>query len=158
VNINLEAETIFFLGGTFKSCPRQFAQLYSLHIDLGSTSHENYIYPVLFVLLPDKKETTYFLLTLLKNWCVFWSPKIIKAVFEATVISAINKVFPDSVITGCNFHFNQCLWKQIQNIGLTVEYKEDEQVRIICRMCADLAYLPIDKVEGWLMIMHRMRN
>lgn len=129
--------------------------MYSLHVDLGSTSHENYIYPVLFALLPDKKEKTYHcLLTLLKNWCVFWSPKIIKVDFEAAVISAINKVFPGSVITGCNFHFNQCLWRQIQNIGLAVEYKEDEQVRIICRMCAALAYLPIDKVEeGWLMIM-----
>jgi hypothetical protein len=85
---------------------------------------------------------------------VFWSQKIIKVDFEAAVISAINKVFPDSVITGCNCHLNKCLWRQIQNIFLTVEYKEDEEVRIICRMCAALAYLPIDKVqEGWLMIM-----
>jgi hypothetical protein len=85
---------------------------------------------------------------------VFWSPKIIKVDFEEAVISAINKVFPGSVITGCNFHFNQCLWRQVQTISLTVEYKEDEQVRIICRMCVVLAYLPIDKVEEvWLMIM-----
>jgi hypothetical protein len=85
---------------------------------------------------------------------VFWSPKITKVDFEVAVISAINKAFPHSVITGCNFHFNQCLWRQIQNIVLTVEYKEDEQVRIICRMCTALAYLPIDEVEeSWLMIM-----
>jgi hypothetical protein len=32
----------------------------------------------------------------------------------------INKVFPQSVIAGCNFHFNQCLWRQIQTIRLTV--------------------------------------
>jgi hypothetical protein len=51
--------------------------------------------------------------------------KIIKADYEAEVLSAI--VFPDSVITGCNFHFNQCLWRQIQYIGLPVEYKEREQ-------------------------------
>jgi hypothetical protein len=38
--------------------------------------------------------------------------------FEAAVISAINKVSPYSVITGCNFHFRQFLWTQIQNIGL----------------------------------------
>ena len=49
VNIYLDAEPIFFLG--------QFAQLYSLDVDLGSTSYENYIYPVLFALLPDKTET-----------------------------------------------------------------------------------------------------
>jgi hypothetical protein len=122
--------------------------LYNLHVDIGSTSHENYIYPFLFALLPDKKEKMFHcLLTLLKNWCVFWLPKIIKFDFEAAVISAINKVCPDSVITGCNIHFNQSLWRLIQNIGLTVEYKEDKQVRIICRMCAALAYLTIDKLE-----------
>jgi hypothetical protein len=61
---------------------------------------------------------------------VFWSPKIINVDFEAAVLSATNKVFPDSVITGCNFHFNQCLWRQIQNIGLTVEYKQNEHPKV----------------------------
>jgi hypothetical protein len=93
-----------------------------------------------FALLSDKKETTYYyLLTLRKNWCVFGSPKIIKFDFEAGVISAVNKVFPDSIITGCNFHFHHCLWRQIQNICLTVEHEENEQVQLICRMCAALA-------------------
>jgi hypothetical protein len=101
-------------------------------VDLGSTAHENYIYPVLFALLLDKKETTYHcLLTHLKSWYVLWSPKIIKVDSEAAAISAINKVFPDSVVTGCNFHFNQCPWRQIQNICLTVEYKGDEKVRLM---------------------------
>jgi hypothetical protein len=78
---------------------------------------------------------------------VFWSPKIIKIDFEAAVINAINKVFPDSVITGSNFH------SASEDKYKILEHKEDEQVRIICRMCAALAYLPIDKVEeGWLMI------
>jgi len=40
-----------------------------------------------------------------------------KVDFEAAVISAINKVFQVSVITACNFHFNQCLWRQLQNTG-----------------------------------------
>jgi hypothetical protein len=38
--------------------------------------------------------------------------------FEAAVISATNKVCPDSVITGFNFHFSQFLWTHFQNIGL----------------------------------------
>jgi len=33
-----------------------------------------------------------------------------KVDFEAAAVSAINKVFPDSVITGCDFYFNRCLW------------------------------------------------
>jgi hypothetical protein len=54
-----------------------------------------------------------------------WPPKIIKVDFEAAVISAINEV---SVTAGCNFHFGQCLCKQLQNIGPTLEYKEIDQV------------------------------
>jgi hypothetical protein len=52
----LRNKTSFFLDGTFESCPRQFAQLHSLHVDLGSTSQKIYIHPVLFALLPDKKS------------------------------------------------------------------------------------------------------
>jgi hypothetical protein len=61
---------------------------------------------------------------------VFWSPEIIKVDFEAAGISAINKVFPDSAITGFHFLFNQYLWRQIQNIGLTVEFKDNEQPKV----------------------------
>jgi hypothetical protein len=65
------------------------------------------------------------LLTLLKGCCSLWPPKIIKVDFEAAVISAINEV---SDIAGCIFHFRQCLCRQLQNICLTVEYKEIDQV------------------------------
>jgi len=41
-----------------------------------------------------------------------------KVDFEAEVVSAINKIFPDSVITGCKFHFSQCLCRHLQNIHL----------------------------------------
>jgi hypothetical protein len=43
--------------------------------------------------------------------------------YEAAVVSAIN---PGSVITGYDFNFSRCLWRQLKNIGLTVEYKENE--------------------------------
>ena len=43
------------LNGSFNNCPRQFAQLYSLHVDLGSTPNLNYEYPIVFAHLPDKK-------------------------------------------------------------------------------------------------------
>ena len=82
-----------------------------------------------------RKEQHINLLTMLKNWCPLLSQKIIKLDFEAAVISVIHKLCADSVFTGCNFHFNQCMWRQIQIISLTVEYKEDKQVRPTCRMC-----------------------
>jgi hypothetical protein len=52
----LRSRNSFFLDGTCKCCPKQFAQLYSLHVDLGNTSHENHIYPVLFAFISGKKR------------------------------------------------------------------------------------------------------
>ena len=122
-----------------------------------------YKYPVLFALLPCKKGTEHhYLLTLLRNLSSFLSQNIMKDEYDAAVVSAVNKVFPNSVITGCNFNLSQCLGKQLQNIGLTGENKENEYVRPPCRMCAPLACLPINKVEEyWLIIkkmFHKMRN
>jgi len=77
--------------------------------------------------------------------------------FEAAVISAIRKVFSDSVIPAYNFHCSTCLWRNLRNIGLKVECKENEQVRLICRLCAALAYLIVNKVEVvWFIIMENV--
>ena len=82
--------------------------------------------------------------------------------FEAAVIKAINTFFLSSVTTGCKFHFRQFLWRQPQNVGLMVEYKEVKQVRLICRMRAALAYLPINRAkENTLFnmkMLHGIRN
>jgi len=76
---------------------------------------------------------------------------------EAAVVNAINKIIPDAVITGCNFHLNQCLWTRRQTIGLTGQCKENGQVRLIRRMRAALAHEPINKVgEGWIRIMENV--
>ena len=89
--------------------------------------HGKYIYAALLTLLPDKKETAYhYLLTLLENLFFVVAKKIMKYDFEAAVASEINTVRSDSIVTCCNFHFSQCLWRQLQNIGLTLAYKEHE--------------------------------
>jgi len=46
---------------------------------------------------------------------------------EVAAIKATDKVLSSSVITGHKSHFRQCLWRQPQNVGLTVEYKEDKK-------------------------------
>ena len=52
----LKSRTSSFLDDMFTNCPRQMAHLYSLQVDLGSISHENYMHPVLLALLLDKQE------------------------------------------------------------------------------------------------------
>lgn len=145
----------FFFDGTFKSCPKQFVQLYSIHVDWASTDTETNVYPAIFALLPDKKETTYRnLLLKLKASFPRWNPGMIKLDFETAAINACRQEFPNSVISGCNFHFNQCLWRKIQSLGLVKDYKENEEIRQICKMCSALAYMPLNTIEdGWILIM-----
>lgn len=146
---------IFFLDGTFKSCPKQFSQLLSIHADCGSTEYENQVYSIFFCLLPGKKESTYrSLFSELKTLCPHWKPKLMKMDFEAAMLKASQEEFPDSKISGCTFHFTQSLWRNIQSLGLTSLYKSNDEVRNIFKMCAALAYLPPEQVEdGWLIIM-----
>jgi hypothetical protein len=75
---------------------------------------------------------------------------------DATVISTMNEVFPDSVITGCNTHLSQCLGRQLHNISLTVEYKEHEDVRHTCNMRAASTYLPVNQVEEDLLVIMQL--
>lgn len=144
----LENGETFFLDGTFKSCPKQFAQLYVIHVDLRSTAKETNVYPALFAFLPDKRQATYTaMFREVKRWCPKWKPSIIKSDFEAAAINSCMLEFPDSTISGCNFHFNQCLWRKIQELGLVKEYKENEDARTVCRMFSALAYLPMEHMD-----------
>jgi hypothetical protein len=78
--------------------------------------------------------------------------------FVTAAVSAINKVFQYSVITGCNIHLSQCLKRELHIIGLTVEYKENEEFRHTCIMCAVLECLPIIQVEEDLLMIMQMFN
>ena len=63
-------------------------------------------------------------------------------------------MFPLCVVSGCNFHFQQCLWREVQRLGMVTEYRDFTEVRRHIRMCAALAYLPPENVDdGWLSIM-----
>jgi len=74
--------------------------------------------------------------------------------FEISTIQSIKQIFPNAEIYGCNFHFNQSLWRKVQNIGLASNYKDDADIRLHVRMCSALAHIPIDDIdEGWIIIM-----
>ncbi|KAF8785717.1 hypothetical protein HNY73_011229 [Argiope bruennichi] len=66
----LENGKIIFIDGTFKSCSKQFAQIYAIHVDLRSIATETNVYPALFAFLPDKRQVTYIaMFQEVKRWC-----------------------------------------------------------------------------------------
>lgn len=144
----------FFVDGTFKSCSQQFGQIYTIHADYGSSDTETNVYPVVFGLLPNKKKATYvrFFRHVLQE-VPEWNPSHIHVDFEASAIAAIREVLPSVEIQGCYFHFKKCLWRKIQEIGLTCEYRENEEIRLSTQMCAALAFLKTEDVQdGWVEI------
>ena len=151
----LQQNQTFFMDGTFKVCCMQFYQLYTIHVDVGSTDVSRNVVPVVYALLADKRKDTYeHLFSVLKNSLPNWKPTYFKLDFEIAVITALQTVFPGAQISGCNFHFNQAIWRRVQNLGMVEDYKNDANVRLTVRMCASLAFLPPQDVDdGWLHIM-----
>jgi len=111
-------------------------------------------------LLPNKTKNLYTrLFKLIKEYIPNFNPNIITIDFEAVTIQAIKDVFPNTQISGCNYHFNQSLWRKVQNIGLVDEYRDNEDIRLNIRMCSALALIPLQDIdEGWLIIMESSPN
>ena len=75
--------------------------------------------------------------------------------FESAPIGVIEELYPTCRLSGCSFHFNQCLWRKVHTIGLSVQYAQaDSAVREHVRSVAALAHLsPADILEEWLALM-----
>lgn len=151
---SLKTTTEFFMDGTFKSCSKQFGQLYTIHADYGSSETETNVHPVVFGLLPNKMKASYVkLFRSILEAVPEWNPRIIHIDFEMSAISAIREVLPLCEIYGCYFHFRQCLWRKVQEIGLVMEYKDNAEVRLTIQMCAAVAFLKTEDVhDGWVEI------
>ena len=89
------------LDGTFKTVPRIFSQLYSIHGFLNDRS-----VPLIYALLPDKCQTTYAnFLDQLKKVKPDLAPESIMVDFEKASINSLRLAFPETEIKGCFFSF-----------------------------------------------------
>ena len=144
----------FFVDGTFKSSSKQFGQLFIIHADLGSSWKETNTIPAVYALLPNKKRETYDrFFKAVKNNVPGWNPVTLTMDFEMAIIQSAKTLFPEAEIFGCNYHFNQCLWRRVQDCGLAPAYKENEEIRLHIRMCSALAHVPLELIDdAWLSI------
>ena len=84
--------TCFFGDGTFKSCPLLFDQLYTIHMDIGSTREQTRIIPVIYALLPNRKEATYTkLYNILRSKIPSFKPQEFHLDFEMAAINGLKK-------------------------------------------------------------------
>ena len=51
--------------------------------------------------------------------------------FEAATWTALRKVFPSVSLRGCLFHWNQAIWRYIQNLGLVNSYMKKDSASVV---------------------------
>lgn len=137
-----------FCDGTFKTVPRMFHQLYTIH---GIV--RDYVFPLVYVLTTRKTQETYSqILNHLKTHAASLgfelSPQMILADFELAFMNAAQDIFPTSTMHGCLFHFTQAVWKMAVNKGLKVQYnQEGSNVRRSIQQLMALPFVPLADVE-----------
>lgn len=137
-----------WMDGTFYIAPFLFYQLYTLH-----TKVDTQCFPQLFCLLPNKTEDTYVrLLNLIKNkaleFNMLMNPTKVVIDFEIAMLNAVITVF-NIIPKGCVFHFNQCIYRKIQNLGLAANYNRKNPIELYtwARRIMTLPFVPPGRLD-----------
>lgn len=65
---------------------------------------------------------------------------------EAAMWKAVPQVFLSVKIMGCAFHWTQCIWRKIQEIGLASAFPHDDDTHKYCKKLIGLPYLPEEHI------------
>jgi len=156
---------LWLVDGTFKTSPKLFYQLYTIH-----GAYQGEIFPLVYALLPNKTAATYTcLFRELKALKLGLAPKVVlmdfdKAVMKAFKVSILVSFsclyppystktisfqqleFPLSRQQGCFFHLCQAIMRRINEIGLKIRYEKDSAFALRMRYLSALAFVPVPEV------------
>ena len=132
----------WFCDGTFNSAPNGY-QLYTLHVIADGSR----TVPVVYGITRRKARNTYDrIFQFLKDRRPNLSPLTVMIYFEMAAIQSLQHHFPEAEIQGCLFHFGQCLWRNVQRLGLLGWYKDDANNALIIKSFQALAFVPPNRV------------
>jgi len=130
--------------------PSQFQQLYVICAPLGTSAVS-----CVYALLSGKSQTTYeTLLKAVVDRCDAMSysvdPTTVVCDFEQATINTVTAVPGSHVnVQRCFYHLTQSTWQKVQELSLTMAYKDDDNVKHFCGMRDALPFLPLsDITEG----------
>lgn len=134
--VYLETSNNWICDGTFYACPKEFVQLYVIHVEISGLK-----YPIAYLFLPFKTYKCYFhAFSLFSKIINFKNPKTIVIDFEFAAQKALSEIFSTTTIFYCNFHMGQSFFRKIQKFGLSLSYNNDKKFRNFMRMVLALAY------------------
>ena len=134
----------WFIDGTFEMVNSTlFKQVWVIVCPINDNSTS---IPCAFFLLPSKEYAVYkMVLDCLKSKDVE-APEKIHMDFEGGPLKAVKAVYPISKIITCDFHWKQCLVRQLQKLGLQKSYNTDVEVQTFIRYLWCLSLVPADQV------------
>ena len=127
-------------------------QLYVIRVPLGTTAVS-----AVYALMERKSQQCYQeLFQAILDYCDTAdlpapTPSTVLCDFELAVIRALRATLPPvAAIRGCFYHLTQATWRQIQELGLSVRYQHDDDLKLFCGKLDGLAFLPIADVPAGL--------
>lgn len=106
--------------------------------------------PLVYVLATHKDVLTYTtILEQLKLRAPQLKPNHVMVDFELAAIHGVSNEFSETEVHGCFFHFQQCIWRKIQEVGLQAQYGRDPEFALRMRYLAALAFVPQQKVVDY---------
>lgn len=132
-----------YIDGTFKLAPPLFEQVFVILVE-----RERFVFPVLYALLPNKRETTYCsLFRLIKTIWPNFEPESVSVDYEMAIINAVTEHFPTVAIRGCLFHLAQNIKRKLGREHLLAKYNRDADFTLKARMIVALAFVPMDHLK-----------
>jgi hypothetical protein len=145
---------VWLADGTFKVVPGLFFQLYSIHFQFGSGVNP----AALYCLLTNKTAETYGrILQQLRILVPAAAPRTVLVDFERAAMNSFSEAYPNCTVTGCYFHLCQSVQRKVGEIGLKVQYENNDEVRGVIRCLAALAFVPReDVIEAFELLVESM--
>ena len=124
------------MDGTFSTAPRIFHQLYIIRAPVGESA-----VTCIYAFLSCKTQEIYEeLLHAVVDACervAGFSPDPSSVIvdFEQAVMKAIPRVLGEHVSArGCFYHLMQSTWRKVQELGLSLDYKKNKDIKLFCVM------------------------
>lgn len=138
----IEKSCTFIIDGTFKVTPKDYYQLFIIHIYIFGKS-----FPGFYILMKNKTEVSYnYVFTYLKNEFSL-EPKNFLIDFEKAVFNSLRYNFFSGNIFFCYFHYSQSIWRKISELGFRRIYFSNISFKKIIKMILVLPFFPENKIE-----------
>ncbi len=133
----LTATSVAF-DGTFFVCPRPFVQVFTIF-----SAHENHFFPAVVVLMIKRDKKSYLnVFQKIKELSPNFMPEFCISDFEKASRQAFKEIWPDSVLSGCYFHFSQSVLRKLKKLGLLPLFRRNNEFQKYARCFMAFSLLP----------------